>query len=30
VCSMQGLMPVVPRECVGDRRPAAHEASLFD
>lgn len=25
-----GLMPVVPRECVGDRWPAAHEASLFD
>ena len=25
-----GLMPVVPRECVGDRWPAAHDASLFD
>lgn len=25
-----GLIPVVPRECVGDRWPAAHEASLFD
>ena len=25
-----GLVPVVPRECVGDRWPAAHEANLFD
>ena len=25
-----GLAPIVPRECVGDRWPAAHEASLFD
>lgn len=25
-----GLAPVVPRECAGDRWPAAHEASLFD
>jgi nicotinamidase-related amidase len=25
-----GLIPVVPRECVGDRWPAAHEANLFD
>ena len=25
-----GLAPVVPRECVGDRWPAAHEANLFD
>jgi maleamate amidohydrolase len=25
-----GLAPVVPRECVGDRWDAAHEANLFD
>jgi len=25
-----GLAPIVPRECVGDRWPAAHDASLFD
>ena len=25
-----GLVPVVPRECVGDRWPAAHEANLSD
>jgi maleamate amidohydrolase len=25
-----GLVPVVPRECVGDRWAAAHEANLFD
>ena len=25
-----GLIPIVPRECVGDRWPAAHEANLFD
>jgi nicotinamidase-related amidase len=25
-----GLVPIVPRECVGDRWPAAHEANLFD
>lgn len=25
-----GLAPVVPRECVGDRWPPAHEANLFD
>ena len=25
-----GLAPVVPRECVGDRWPAAHAANLFD
>jgi len=25
-----GLAPLVPRECVGDRWPAAHEASLSD
>ena len=25
-----GLAPVVPRECVGDRWEAAHEANLFD
>jgi maleamate amidohydrolase len=25
-----GLAPVVPRECVGDRWPAAHEANLSD
>jgi maleamate amidohydrolase len=25
-----GLRPIVPRECVGDRWPAAHEANLFD
>ncbi len=25
-----GLAPIVPRECVGDRWAAAHEASLFD
>jgi nicotinamidase-related amidase len=25
-----GFAPVVPRECVGDRWPAAHEANLFD
>ncbi len=25
-----GLAPVVPRECVGDRWAAAHEANLFD
>ena len=24
------LAPIVPRECVGDRWPAAHDASLFD
>ena len=25
-----GLAPIVPRECVGDRWQAAHEANLFD
>ena len=25
-----GLAPIVPRECVGDRWHAAHEANLFD
>jgi nicotinamidase-related amidase len=25
-----GLAPIVPRECVGDRWPAAHAANLFD
>ena len=25
-----GLAPIVPRECVGDRWPAAHDANLFD
>ena len=25
-----GLAPIVPRECVGDRWPASHEANLFD
>ena len=25
-----GLAPIVPRECVGDRWAAAHEANLFD
>ena len=25
-----GLRPIVPRECVGDRWPAAHEANLAD
>jgi len=25
-----GLAPIVPRECVGDRWPAAHDASLSD
>jgi nicotinamidase-related amidase len=25
-----GLAPIVPRECVGDRWPAAHEANLYD
>jgi maleamate amidohydrolase len=25
-----GYLPVVPREAVGDRNPAAHEASLYD
>ena len=25
-----GLAPIVPRECVGDRWDAAHEANLFD
>ena len=25
-----GLVPIVPRECVGDRWAAAHEANLFD
>lgn len=25
-----GFAPVVPRECVGDRWPAAHAANLFD
>lgn len=25
-----GFIPVVPRECVGDRHPAPHEANLFD
>ena len=25
-----GLAPIVPRECVGDRWPDAHDASLFD
>lgn len=25
-----GLAPIVPRECVGDRWSAAHEANLFD
>ncbi|HEX5621218.1 MAG TPA: isochorismatase family protein, partial [Solirubrobacteraceae bacterium] len=24
------LAPIVSRECVGDRWPAAHDASLFD
>jgi len=26
----QGYRPVVPREAVGDRNPAAHEANLYD
>ena len=25
-----GYRPVVPREAVGDRDPAAHEANLYD
>ena len=25
-----GFRPIVPRECVGDRHPAPHDASLFD
>jgi maleamate amidohydrolase len=25
-----GFRPIVPRECVGDRRPEPHEANLFD
>lgn len=25
-----GFIPIVPRECVGDRHPAPHEANLFD
>jgi maleamate amidohydrolase len=25
-----GLVPIVPRECVGDRWQAAHDANLFD
>lgn len=25
-----GFRPIVPRECVGDRAPGPHEASLFD
>jgi maleamate amidohydrolase len=25
-----GYRPIVPREAVGDRNPAAHEASLYD
>ena len=25
-----GYRPVVPREAVGDRNPAAHEAALYD
>ena len=25
-----GYRPVVPREAVGDRNPAAHEANLYD
>jgi maleamate amidohydrolase len=25
-----GLAPIVPRECVGDRWAAAHDANLFD
>ena len=25
-----GLVPIIPRECVGDRWAAAHEANLFD
>ena len=28
-CS-HGYRVIVPRECVGDRAPAPHEASLFD
>ena len=25
-----GYRPIVPRDAVGDRNPAAHEANLFD
>jgi maleamate amidohydrolase len=25
-----GFRPIVPREAVGDRNPAAHEANLYD
>jgi nicotinamidase-related amidase len=25
-----GFRVIVPRECVGDRRPEPHEANLFD
>ena len=25
-----GYRPIVPREAVGDRNPAAHEANLYD
>jgi maleamate amidohydrolase len=25
-----GFRPLIPREAVGDRNPAAHEANLFD
>jgi maleamate amidohydrolase len=25
-----GYRPIIPREAVGDRNPAAHEASLYD
>ena len=25
-----GFRPIVPRECVGDRHEAPHEANLFD
>ena len=26
----RGFRPLIPREAVGDRNPAAHEANLFD
>ena len=30
VDALQVLRPIVPRDAVGDRNPAAHEANLFD
>ena len=29
-CVQHGYCPLIPREAVGDRNPAAHEANLYD